>query len=219
MIDRIVIMSAGVAKRWKNHLNIPKQLICINGERLLDRTIRLLKERNISDIWVTVREYNQFGNLGVKEFLNLNNNVYNIDRMYGAKELAPAIFLYGDVYYTENAIDLILSDTNEFRFFGRRYKGIIKNNTEIYGVKVNDWVLHQAKELRDLNESKEARDSLLQHLLMYCLGNRPVKGYLNMAKEEFTPMFTDIDDETTDIDAPDEYELFISKLKRKEFFK
>ena len=46
----ILILCAGEAKRWNNYLDVPKQLISINGETLLDRTVRLLNSKELYDI-------------------------------------------------------------------------------------------------------------------------------------------------------------------------
>ncbi len=209
--QRVVIMAAGIARRWKNYLGIPKQLIQVQGEPIIKRTIRLLKEQGITDIWVTVRTKGQYGNLGVNEFVNHENNHLSIDRILGAQELAPAIYLFGDVYYTEKAIDIILSDKNEHRFFGRRYPGVLKSNREIYAVKVDDFIIQKAQELRELHASHKIIDSLVGHLLILCLGYgiNPKTRDHTATPEQLTPLFTDIDDETTDFDLPNEYDRFI----------
>lgn len=209
--QRVVIMAAGTCKRWNNYLSIPKQLAPIQGEPIIKRTIRLLKERGVTDIWVTVRHTRQYGELGVKEYINLEHNQYSIDRLYGARELAPAIYLYGDVYYTETAIDTILTDSNDLRFFGRRHAGVIKNNREIYAIKANDFVIQKAAELREMHANHKVLNSLGGHLLFHCLGipvNHRTRDHV-ASDEQLTPMFTDIDDETTDFDYPKEYVQFL----------
>ncbi|MEQ4489680.1 MAG: phosphoribosyltransferase family protein [Dehalococcoides mccartyi] len=214
--QRVVIMAAGVCRRWNNYLGIPKQLAPVNGEPIIKRTIRLLKERGISDIWVTVRTAGQYGDLGVREYVNLEYNQYSIDRIYGARELSPAIYLYGDVYYTEPAIDTILTDTNDFRFFGRRHAGIIKNNREIYAIKANSFIIQKAEELREMHASHQVLNSLGGHLLIHCLGipiNKRTKDH-TADDAQLTPMLTDIDDETTDFDYPGEYIKFLKILKQ-----
>lgn len=50
-----IIICAGDATRWGNYLGVPKHLIEIEGERLLDRTVRLLRERGITDIFIVVK--------------------------------------------------------------------------------------------------------------------------------------------------------------------
>jgi len=49
--QRIVIMAAGLCKRWKNYLGIPKQFAPVNGEPIIKRTIlyRLAPKRTPQD--------------------------------------------------------------------------------------------------------------------------------------------------------------------------
>lgn len=53
-----IIMADGDGKRWSNYLGVPKHLIEINGETLLARIVRLLKENGIQDkdIIITARD-------------------------------------------------------------------------------------------------------------------------------------------------------------------
>lgn len=53
---KYVIMAAGEGKRWNNFLGVPKHLIEINGETLLERTTRLLKENGVDDFVITDRK-------------------------------------------------------------------------------------------------------------------------------------------------------------------
>lgn len=215
--QRVVIMAAGGGSRWNNYLGIPKQLAPVNGEPIIKRAIRLLKDRGITDIWVTVRAKGQYGDLGVREYLNAKDNKYSIDRIYGARELAPAIYLYGDVYYTEQAMDIILSDMHKARFFGRRHPGKIKANREIYAIKADQGVIKKAMELRQQHIEGKVKNSLGGHLLIHCLGiplNIKRREYLADAKL-LSPLLTDIDDETTDFDKPAEYLAFLRLHKKK----
>jgi hypoxanthine phosphoribosyltransferase len=101
----------------------------------------------------------------------------------------------------------ILSDKHEFRFFGRRHPGKIKSNREIYAIKANRWIIEKAGELREMHSNGTVVHSLGGHLLNHCLGipvNPKVKEHLADASQ-LTPMFTDINDLTTDIDTPGEY--------------
>jgi choline kinase len=219
--QRVVIMAAGMCTRWKNYLGVPKQLAPVNGEAIINRTIRLLKERGITDIYVTVRTPNQYGDLGVKEYINFEQNQFNIDRLYGARELSPCVYLYGDCYYTERAMDIILSDTNDYRFFGRRKPGIIKSNREIYAIKANDFVVEKARELREMHAEHKVINSLGGHLLIHCLGipvNPRTRDH-TAKPDELTPIFTDIDDETTDIDMPHEYRKLKQLVERQPVLK
>jgi choline kinase len=48
--SRVFILCAGDGARWRNYLGVPKQLISIEGETLLERTMRLLHAHNLTDI-------------------------------------------------------------------------------------------------------------------------------------------------------------------------
>lgn len=65
-------MSDGKGTRWNNYMNTTKQTISINGENLLQRTIRLLHENEIYDI------------------------MFAFDYLE-----EPTTFLYGDTFYSD----------------------------------------------------------------------------------------------------------------------
>jgi len=215
--SRVVIMAAGNGKRWKNHLGVPKQLAPVKGEPILLRTIRLLKERGITDIWVTVRYKGQYGDLGVQEYVP-ENNEYDIDRIYASRELAPGIWLYGDCYYTEKAIDTILGDKHDYWFFGR-YKMLQrhgKTNREMYAIKVNDFVIQKAKELRDLVVKGTIKQSIAQTLHRYIEGGKIIGTTIRLSRERHRERlyFTEIADDTDDFDTAVQYSNFIKNKQK-----
>ena len=60
---KYIIMADGEGKRWNDHLGIPKHLVEIGGETLLERTTRLLRENGIQDYIITCSDerYSQYG--------------------------------------------------------------------------------------------------------------------------------------------------------------
>lgn len=46
---KYIIMADGEGKRWGNYKGVPKHLITVEGETILERTIRLLRGRGIAD--------------------------------------------------------------------------------------------------------------------------------------------------------------------------
>ena len=99
----------------------------INGEAIINRTIRLLKERGITDIYVTVRTPNQYGDLGIKEYINFEQNQFNIDRLYGAR---TPLFILRRLLLPEQAMDILSIPT--LQILRDRKPGIIKSKQEIY---------------------------------------------------------------------------------------
>ena len=54
---KYIIMADGAETRWKRHLGIHKWEININGETLIERTSRLLRERDpLAEIIITTHE-------------------------------------------------------------------------------------------------------------------------------------------------------------------
>lgn len=119
---RVIILADGKAKRWESE--IPKHLVEVNGEILLHRSVRLLKERGISDIWITTHnpDYQTEDTL----LYEPRDNYYQLDQFFACNHLwrfwdvSPVIFLYGDVYFSENCIDSIVnSPCEDFLYFQR----------------------------------------------------------------------------------------------------
>ena len=104
----IIIMCGGVYENFKQH----KALTKINGERLVDRTIRLLKENNVEDIYVSATDPN-FIDYKVLKHENTYKQIYGkqagywLDAYYPTDK--PCIYLHGDVYNSEDAIKKILN--------------------------------------------------------------------------------------------------------------
>lgn len=112
---KYVIMAAGKGTRWNNYLGVPKHLIEINGETLLGRTTRLLKENGINNYVITGTDerYLQFG-----ELISQTNNDCEIDRFEESIIDGLVCYLYGDVYYTDEAIKTIIqTEVDDIVFF------------------------------------------------------------------------------------------------------
>lgn len=124
---KAIILCAGEASRWGNHLNTPKHLIELEGEKLLHRTIRLLKDRGIDEIYTVVKDitgtYYHPDSVQWVAKIDYENNA-DADKFLSSKDLwndkGRTIVLYGDVYFTNEAIDTILSFSDkEWTLFAR----------------------------------------------------------------------------------------------------
>lgn len=113
----VFILAAGSQKRWqKGNPEYPiKQLVPIDGEPLLDRTIRQLKERGYDARVITHR----------KELMR-DNYIHPVDNSYTVTSIMSAVshsgkknlVLLGDVYFTEEAMDTCLNLSGKIRFAG-----------------------------------------------------------------------------------------------------
>ena len=96
---------------------VPRQLINIHGERLVDRTIRLLKKFGVKteDIAITISDpavSKLYQTCGVNVILMTTTYVYNVhnretsgywcDGFYDFHE--PTAYLFGDVYFSDDCI-------------------------------------------------------------------------------------------------------------------
>ncbi len=110
---KYIIMCGGQYPKFKT----PKQLLKVNGEVIVERTIRLLKENGIKDISISTTnpafDYLDVPKLKHKnEFVcwdpeeNKKSNKCWLNAFYQLNE--PVCYLYGDVYYSGEAIKTIV---------------------------------------------------------------------------------------------------------------
>lgn len=207
---RYIIMCGGEYSQFKT----PKQLIEINGETLVGRTIRLLKEAGIDDIYISTNSkiFDKY-KLGVP-IINHNNSYKVIDgKLYGYWLDAyyqmdkPCCYIYGDVYFTKDAINKIVqhqSDNNVLFGSAEALNKEHKNWGEPFAYKVfdnksfNDGI-NAVKKLQD--EGKLKRMAITWELYRY-LNN------LDVNKQVITDNYIVIDDNTIDIDEPEEIGKF-----------
>lgn len=195
---KYIIMAAGLGTRWNNYLGVPKHLIEINGETLLGRTTRLLKENGINDYVITCEDprYAQYGPTSPQTYHDCE-----IDRFEEKLVDGPVCYLYGDVYYTTNAIKTIIeTPANDILFFG--------HEGEIFAVKVKD------RELFSKHKSK-VKELYLSHKINRCIGWEIYRSLNNIPFNQhiISNRYIKILDGTDDIDYPVDYELFKEKMK------
>lgn len=112
---RVLIICAGQGTRWEGYLGTEKHLVEIEGERLLDRTVRLLSEQGVGNVCVVTKEYDERYNvLGTSQevvCVDYENNV-DADKFLSSKHLwhkaGRTIVLYGDCYFTDQAMEVIV---------------------------------------------------------------------------------------------------------------
>lgn len=93
---------------------VPRQLVTIKGERILDRTIRLLRDNGISDMAITSLDHS-FDDCGI-EVINYDSNGPWINCFLPRSE--PTCYIFGDVYFSFKAIETIVqTQTDDIEFF------------------------------------------------------------------------------------------------------
>lgn len=194
---KYVIMCAGNGKRWGNFLGIPKHLVKIKGETLLGRTARLLKENGINDYIITSSDerYKQYG-----KTISQSYNDCEVDRFEPVED-KEICYLYGDVYYTEEALKTIIkTPTDEILFFG--------SEMEIFAVKIVNKQLF-------MEHKNKVKQLYLDGKIQRCIGWEVYKSLNNIPLDGYaiTERFYLINDSTDDIDCPKNYLDFVEKLE------
>lgn len=201
-----------------DHFETPKQLSVVGGEKLLERTIRLLKENGVTDIYISSNNpiFEKYGKVLKHEnsYKYENGKIYGywVDAYYPLEE--PCIYLHGDVYYSDDAIKRIINlnpevntfignevaKNKEHKNWGEPFGWIVVNQEEFKeGIK-------KAKQLQD--EGKLERGYAISWELYRVLnGLNPNKQYI------LDETYLSINDETIDIDAPWQIEELNKKIE------
>lgn len=188
-------MADGKGRRWKEHMGIPKHLVNVDGETIISRTVRLLKEAvNSGELEIIVtshdRRYEFEGCIRYEPM----NNVFEIDRFTEELIEDNMCFLYGDTYYTRNSIDSILkSKTKDILFFG--------NKKSIVAIKIKDSALFRT-------HVKRVKNLYLEGKIDKCIGWQV---YQSITGQDFRKKivteykFETVDEDTKDLNEPGDY--------------
>lgn len=158
---KYVIMCGGEYQDFKSH----KALTTVNGEALVERTIRLLKQNGIQDITVTVNKDNMEFEFLDAEILHRDNSYvikdgrvqgWWLDAFHNFNE--PTCYLFGDVYYTESGIKQIIETDKDGNILFGTINRKLKNWEEPLAYKVKDipsffWGITETKRLHELGQT------------------------------------------------------------------
>lgn len=128
---RALILAQGDGRRWQRPdgmlpLGVPKHLIEVDGEALLRRTVRLLRDRGVTDVVVAGPDDDRYRVEGAR-LVTLSEprpSGTSMDKLLGGEELwdveGRTTILWGDCYYTNAAMDAIVKcDSAEPHWFRR----------------------------------------------------------------------------------------------------
>ena len=188
---KYIIMADGKGTRWNNYQDIPKHFIEIDGETLLQRTVRLLREAD-PDCEVIITSHDPRYQVEGARRYEPKNNVLEIDRFTAELIENDVCFLYGDTYYAESAIRAIVeTEAEDLLFFG--------NARSIVAVKVRDAELFSY-------HVKRVRDLYLQGKLKKCIGWQVYQSFLHLPFDEkrIAEKYVYIEDGTRDFNSPED---------------
>lgn len=115
---RYVIMANGQGIRWNEYLGIPKHLISVGNETLLERIVRQVGERDAGAQIIISSSDPRCESSGATRYSPLRNDI-ELDRFVPELLCDGICFLYGDTYYTDEAMDIIFAtERGAITFFG-----------------------------------------------------------------------------------------------------
>ena len=184
----------------------PRQLLKINNEPIVARTIRLLKENGIEDIAISTHDekFNQFGVPILHHentFTTDDQHATWVEAFYPTFE--PVCYIWGDVVFSPEAIKEIVNDEVRYiQFYASRppfAKDYIKDWAEPFALKVIDQeLLHKAIRIvkKFYKELKFKREPIVWELWQVIKGTKiNVIDYFN---------YHAINDYTCDVDSTED---------------
>lgn len=207
---KYIIMCGG---KYGSLLKPPKQVLKIMGERIVCRTIRLLEAYGVKkeDIFISSNN-TYFWGYGVGVLSHDNDYVYGeedrhcwLKAFYPMKE--PVCYVYGDVYFSEDAIrQIVQTETDSVEFFASAppfTDKYMKTWAEPFAFKVqnSDFFFDKIKECHKYDlEGKFHREAISWELWQVIKGTElDVIDYTN---------YHTINDYTCDIDNEEEAREF-----------
>ena len=205
---KYIIMAGGIY----NH-EVPRQLWRLNGETILARTIRLLRDEGINDIYISYRDpvfIQQANDLNVglvqQEEADLGRWIVGAFPVLNE----PVCYIMGDVVFSPAAIKTIVeTQTDDIEFFasgGQFSPDYIKQWAEPFAFKVVNYE-HMAKAV------KETRELFDQGILRRCIAWELWQVIKHTQLNNIIVNYTVINDYTCDVDMNVDLEDMRYKLR------
>lgn len=116
MTWRYVIMANGSGTRWRNHQGVPKHLYVVEGETLLARLARQLRELGCEDVIISASDP-RLEIEGIPRHQPVTNEI-ELDRFVPELITSNICFLYGDTYYTDaTLLQVVAAEPQVIEFF------------------------------------------------------------------------------------------------------
>ena len=119
---RVLILCAGEGSRWNNYTGVPKHKVMVEGEVLVERTVRQFLK--YTDDIVIVANDDSYSIPGTTCYIAKKDESHkSMDKFLSSQEQwsdAKTIIVYGDVYFTDEAVELIATNDRKWCFFLRQ---------------------------------------------------------------------------------------------------
>lgn len=205
---KALIMAAG------SYRTFDRKAITISGETLIDRIVRQLQERSVTEIYISGSYIGQHNDIiGAEEIVNTMTGK-DLGCLYGLKDFSCDIYLYADVFYSHTAMDLIFS--NNTTYFGRSTPSPLKSYGEFFAFKHDPemwkwlevcWLALQNKKIDRL----WSWDLYAFHTKKWSISECPIPRK-KLKREQYLILdnFTEINDWTDDFDSQQELDKWLT---------
>jgi len=212
---KVVICAAGSGSRWNNYLGTRKHLVMIDGERLLDRTVRQLKAHGQDDITIFCNPEHMYSVPGARCVPGAYHTNATTARKLTAHEWAtdgPTLLMLADVYYTDATIKTMTTPIEGWHQYGRLSVSAAtgKPGAEMFGWQFGP--AHHCEFIAAIDQVDTARERGVQTHVDWSTYSQmtghnistPANSIKNWGRHVEIP-----DDGTDDFDFPDDYERFM----------
>jgi molybdopterin-guanine dinucleotide biosynthesis protein A len=208
---RILILCAGEGSRWRNYTGVPKHRVVVEGEVLVERTVRQFLK--YTDDIVVVANDDSDNIPGTTTYIAKKDESHAImDKFLSSQEQwsdTKTIIVYGDVYFTDEAVELIAKNDRQWCFFLRKDGSVITGKPwgEIFALSFdasfNEEILQNLKNF-SFNKKYEYLDAAAGwELLKDLLKVKNIKHIF-----ENINSYINIDDWTEDFDFPHDFDTW-----------
>jgi len=221
-MTRALIYCAGVGQRWARGWpdDMPKQLAPVEGEPLLYRTCRQLRERDVFPVIVAFDERLRVE--GAQFWSPDQPTRWLVETIGASRSLCDdrrTIGLFGDCWFSDHAMNVMCSCTG-LQFFGRYRPSMLTGGpSECFGfafdapdkVRVFDaieaGIADAVEKDAGVHGSPTEPGAIWQPYRRLC--------GLDMYDHQVPAHWIDIDDWTDDFDTPERYERWITRFERR----
>jgi hypothetical protein len=209
---RVLILAAGSNERWDNYLGVPKHLIEIDGERLVERIARQFGDY-ADEVVIVGPKDPRYGTNYAVHYAPATDWSKEMDKFVSSMKLwgdQNVVLVYGDVYFTDEAVKTIMTYSGDWKYFCRPWPSKItgKNCKEVFAIYIPPHNTKLVKEnIKQITNIQTGADgwSLFRQLTLGTHGRGPDEDRAMFEKDKHIV----IDDLTEDFDCPRDYDNWL----------
>lgn len=205
---RVVILAAGNGTRWRNYRGTPKHLTKIEGKILLERTCSQFLKYTDDVCVIGASEDYKVDKTSLYAIKSQNTHWKDASKFLSSQNLwlrdGRTVLVFGDVYFTSEAVKTIMKDKDSFKFFLRTGPSELSGGREkeifalafdqTMAIKINQTLLH----LVSLGQMENQAEWVLYQRMI----GPSASGLFS------NPHFVEINDWTEDFDSPEDLEIW-----------